>query len=76
MIFVQSVGGKRLRKEALQVKVKKLSIDQLNSMNINNLKKFIESLKFSGLKKQIIEKIKKPSFGAPFLFYKISVWII
>ena len=52
--------GGRLRKEALQVKVKNLNINQINSMNINQLKKFIKSLKFSGVKKQIIEKIKKP----------------
>ena len=52
--------GHRLRKEVLQVKVKNLSINQLNSMNINQLKKFIESLKFSGIRKQITEKIKKP----------------
>ena len=52
--------GSRLRKEALQVKIKNLNIHQINSMNINQLKKFIESLKATGLKKQIIEKIKKP----------------
>ena len=52
--------GGRLRKEALQVKVKNLNINQINSMNINQLKKFIKSLKFSGVKQQIIEKIKKP----------------
>ena len=52
--------GRRLRKDTLQVKIKKLSIDQFSSMNINQLKKFINSLKFSGVKKQITEKIKKP----------------
>ena len=52
--------GSRLHKNTLQVKVKKLNIAQSSSMNINQLKKFIESLKFSGVKKQITEKIKKP----------------
>ncbi len=52
--------GKRLREEAFQVKIKNLDINQLSSMNINQLKKFIVSLKFSGLKKQITDKIKKP----------------
>ena len=52
--------GGRLRKEALQVKVKDLNINQLSSMNIAQLKSFVESLNFLGVKKQIIEKIKKP----------------
>jgi len=52
--------GGRLRKEALQAKIKKLNINQISSLNINQLKKFIKSLKFSGVKKQITEKIKKP----------------
>ena len=52
--------GDRLRKEVLQVKIKNLSINQLNSMDVKELIKFISNLKFSGLKKQIAEKIKKP----------------
>ncbi len=52
--------GKRLRKEALQVKIKNLSIHQASSMNILRLTKFIQSLRLSGVKKQIADKIKKP----------------
>ena len=52
--------GTRLRQEALQVKIKKLSINQVSSMSIDKLKKFIESLKYSGVKSQIAEKIKAP----------------
>lgn len=58
--FCPECEGARLRKEALQVKVKNLNINRLSSMNIIQLKKFITSLKFSGVKKQITEKIKKP----------------
>lgn len=52
--------GGRLRKEALQVKVKNLNISQVNAMDVHQLKKFIESLKFSAVQKQILEKIRKP----------------
>ena len=52
--------GARLSKNSRQVKIKKLSIDQLSAMSVRQMKTFIESLKFSGLKKQIAEKIKKP----------------
>ena len=52
--------GTRLRQEALQVKIKNLSIDQISSMSIDQLKKFIETLKYSGVKNQIVEKIKAP----------------
>ena len=52
--------GSRLRQETLQVKVKNLNIHQVSSMNIGQLKDFIKSLKFSGIKQQIVEKIKKP----------------
>ena len=52
--------GTRLRKEVQQVKIKNLSIDQVSAMSIDQLKEFIKSLKYSGLKKQILEKIKVP----------------
>ena len=52
--------GTRLRKEVKQVKIKNLSIDQVSSMSIDQLKNFVESLKYSGIKKQILEKIKTP----------------
>ena len=52
--------GSRLRPEALGVKIKALNIHQVNSMNIKQLKKFIESLQFSGLQQKISDKIKKP----------------
>ena len=52
--------GTRLCQEARQVKIKKLSIDQVSAMSIDQFKKFIETLKYSGIKKQITEKIKSP----------------
>lgn len=51
-------NGTRLRPEALQVKIKDLSIDQVSSMSLDEFKIFIESLKYSGLKQQILEKIR------------------
>ena len=53
-------NGTRLRKEALQVKIEDLSIDKVSSMSLDEFKEFIESLKYSGLKQQILEKIRKP----------------
>ena len=52
--------GTRLRKEALQVKLKGLNIDRLSRMNLNSLKQFLESLKFSGgIKLKITDQIRK-----------------
>ena len=53
-------NGSRLKKDVLQVKIKGQNIHQLNSMNILQLKQFIKCLKFSGTRRKIIEKIKKP----------------
>ena len=55
-----SCEGKRLNPTVLEAKVNGLDIHQLSSMDIQDLKKFIESLKFSGLRNHILEKIKKP----------------
>ena len=52
--------GKRLRKEALQVKIKKHDIDSLSGMSIGELEDFLQSLKFSGQEQRIAEKIIKP----------------
>ena len=52
--------GTRLCEQARQVTIKNLSIDQVSAMSIDQFKKFIKSLKYSGLKKQIAEKIKSP----------------
>ncbi|MCZ0933499.1 MAG: excinuclease ABC subunit UvrA [Oligoflexia bacterium] len=52
--------GTRLSQEALQVKIKNRSIDQVSAMSLDRLEKFIKSLKYSGVKKQIAEKIKAP----------------
>ena len=52
--------GTRLRQEVKQVKIKGLSIDHVSSMSLEQLKIFIKSLKYSGFKKQILEKIKTP----------------
>lgn len=65
--------GKRLRPESLQVEVNKLNIHQLSSMNINQLKKFIESLNFSGVKEKIAEKIKKPLLERFSFLQKLSL---
>ena len=52
--------GARLCPEALQVKIENLSIDQVSAMSLDQLIPFIKSLKYSGVKKQIVEKIKTP----------------
>ena len=65
--------GSRLRKEALLVKIKNQSIDQLSSMSLNHLEKFILSLKFSGLKQKIAEKIKKPLLEQISFLRKLSL---
>ena len=52
--------GSRLRPEVKQVKIKNLSIDQVSAMSIDRLKQFIKSLKYSGIKKKIAEKIQAP----------------
>ncbi|MDE0092270.1 MAG: ABC-ATPase UvrA, partial [Oligoflexia bacterium] len=52
--------GTRLRQEVLLAKIKNLSIDQVSAMSVDQLKKFVKSLKYSGIKKQIVEKIKTP----------------
>lgn len=59
-IFCSECEGTRLNKEALQVTVKNKNIHRVSSMSILELKQFTESLKFTGLKKQIMEKIKQP----------------
>lgn len=52
--------GKRLRPEALAAKIKGLDIHQLSSLDIQDLREFIKSLRFSGLKQNILEKIRVP----------------
>ena len=59
-IFCSECEGARLNKEALQVTIKNRNIHQVSSMSILELKQFVESLSFTGLKKQIVGKIKKP----------------
>ena len=52
--------GKRLKEEALLVKIKNKDISTLASMNIKHLKSFLEKLSYQGSKKIIFERIKKP----------------
>ena len=58
--FCSACKGKRLKPEALESKIKGRDIYQLGELDIQDLKFFIESLKFSGLKQHILEKIRKP----------------
>lgn len=52
--------GARLNPQALQVYIKNYNIHHVNSMNISQIKQFIESLKFQDIKQQILIKIKEP----------------
>ena len=52
--------GSRLRPEVLSAKLKGLNIHTVSLMSIDELKKFIQSLKYKGIKQQIADKIKKP----------------
>ena len=58
--FCSDCGGSRLNKEALQVTIKNKNIHQVSSMGILEMRKFLESLNFTGLKKRIVEKIQSP----------------
>ena len=58
--FCFDCEGSRLNKEALQVTIKDKNIHQVSSMSVLEMRQFVESLKFTGLKKQILEKIKQP----------------
>ena len=53
-------NGKRLKPEALQVKIKNKDIDSLCRMSVGELDKFLRSCKFSGHEQKIAEKILKP----------------
>ncbi len=68
----QCQGG-RLNELALQVKIQDLNINQLSAMNIVQLEKFIKALKFSGTRKQIVEKIKKPILERLSFLHELSL---
>ena len=57
--FCPACEGKRLNPQALSAKIKGRDIHQVGELDIQELIEFIKSLKFSGLKQQILEKIRK-----------------
>ena len=52
--------GKRLNPDTLEIKIQGKNIYELGELDTQDLIQFINSLKFSGLRQSILEKIKKP----------------
>ena len=71
--FCASCRGMRLRPEVLTAKINHLNIHQASSLNIQDLKSFIESLKYKGLKQQIAKKIQKALLERLSLLHELNL---